>query len=136
MNSLSAAQAEWEAAAVPYPLLHKQSYGKVVEEPFRKYGDAIAWLEWEGLCTIVKIETLSPRSGAASLLLSFLKAVAMKRGIRIYGNPVVYKPTCPLAGAAPLSQEELNAWYSKRGFVVGWSANGVPCLWYPNALGL
>jgi len=42
MSSLLAAQAEWEAATVPYPLLNKLSYGPVVEEPFRRHGDAIA----------------------------------------------------------------------------------------------
>ena len=133
MNSLSAAQAEWEAATVRYPLPHKQSYGKIVEEPFRRCGDAIAWLDWGDCCVITKIETLKPRSGAATSLLSFLKALATKHGVRIYGNPVVYPPTSPCAAAAPLSQEELVAFYSKRGFVVGWSAQGVPYLWYPDA---
>jgi hypothetical protein len=63
MSSLPAAQAEWEAATIPYPLFHKQSYGAVVEEPFRRYGDAIAWLEWQEDCEIEKIETLKPRAG-------------------------------------------------------------------------
>ena len=109
------------------------SYGPVVEEPFRRYGDAIAWLEWEDACVIKKIEALKPRIGATASLLSFLKVLAVKHGIRITGNPVIYGPTCPLAAASPLSQEELNAWYSKRGFLIGKSKNGVPELWYPEA---
>ena len=118
---------------MPYPLLHKQSYGEVVEEPFRRYGDSIAWLEWDRYCIIKKIETMRPRSGATTALLSFLRSLAAKHGFRIYGNPVVYEPTCPLALVTPLSQMELNAWYSKNGFLVGTSPDGVPCLWYPGA---
>jgi hypothetical protein len=132
LTSLSAAQAEWEAATTPYPLPHKQSYGKIIDEPFRRYGDAIAWLEWQDNCTITKIETLKPRTSAATSLLSFLKTLATKHGIHIYGSPVIYEPTCPLAAVLPLSQEELEAWYSKNGFLVGRSSNGVPYFWYPS----
>src|SRR5437899_1463504 len=125
MSALSAAQSEWEAATTPYPLPHKQSYGEIVEEPFRKYGEAIAWLEWDDCCVISRIETLRPRSGATAALLSFLKKLATKHGIRIHGNPVVYEPSCPQAATSPLSQKELNAWYLKNGFVVGRSSQGV-----------
>lgn len=110
MSSILEARANWEIATTPYPLLRKQSYGKLVEEPFRRYGDAIAWLEWEENCVITKIETLKPRSGAASALLSFLKALTERHCIRIYGNPLAYEPTCQLAAASPLSQQELEAW--------------------------
>jgi hypothetical protein len=133
VTSLSAAQAEWEAATTPYPLPHKLSDGQLVEELFRRHGDAIAWLEWEEDCFITKLETLKPRTGATTSLLSLLKALAVKHGIRIYGNPVKYEPTCPLAAASPLSQEELNACYSKHDFLVRKSKNGVPELWYPDA---
>ena len=131
MSSLSAAQAEWEEATICYPLPHKQIYDEIVEEPFRRYGDAIAWLDWGNYCIISKIETLRPRSGATTSLLVFLKALATKHGIRIYGNPVVCPPTCLQAAESPLSQEELNAWYSKHGFLVGRNG-GVPYLWYPD----
>jgi hypothetical protein len=133
MSSLSSARAEWEAVTSPYPLLHKQSYGQIVEEPFRRYGDAIAWLNWQDDCIITKIESLKPRSGAAGSLLSFLKTLTVKHGIRVYGNPVVYEPTCQLAAASPLLQEELEAWYAKHGFLVGRSVNGVPYIRYPSA---
>jgi hypothetical protein len=132
MSSLSAARAEWEAATTRYPLRHKQSYGETVEEPFRRYGDAIAWLEWEDYCVISKIETLRSRSGATTALLSFVKVLATKHCFRIFGNPVVYEPTCPQAAVRPLSQEELNDWYSRQGFIVGRSERGVPYLWYPD----
>lgn len=132
MSSISSARAEWEAATTPYPLPHKQSYGEIVEEPFRRFGDAIAWLDWDDYCVITKIETLRPKSGATTALLSFLKSLATKHGVRLYGNPVVYEPTCPQAAASPLSQDELNAWYSKRQFIVGRSDQGVPYLWYPD----
>lgn len=131
-NNIAAAKAEWEAATSPYPLLHRQSYGEEVEELFRRYGDAIAWLDWGDCCLISKIETLKAGTGAATALLSFLKSLADKHSFRIYGNPVVYEPTSPQAATNPLSQEALNAWYSKRGFVVGLSRQGVPYLWYPD----
>lgn len=139
MDFLSAAITEWEAATIPYPLPHKQSYGAIVEEPFRKYKDAIAWLEWEkhdegNVCEIKKLETMKRRSGAATSLLNFLKMISANHDIYIYGNPTPYPPTCPLAAECPMSQEELNNWYVKRGFLVGISKNGVPYLWYPNAL--
>jgi hypothetical protein len=139
MDSLVAAQMEWEAATTPYPLQHKQSYGTVVEEPFRKYGDAIAWLDWEkheegNVCVITKLETKKRKSGAATLLLSFLKMISAKHQFHIYGNPTIYPATCPLAAECPMSQEELDAWYSKRDFLVGKSKNGIPYLWYPDAL--
>ncbi|HWW00544.1 MAG TPA: hypothetical protein VNZ64_12665 [Candidatus Acidoferrum sp.] len=132
MSALSAAQSEWESATTPYPLPCKLSYGEVIEEPFRKYGDAIALLDWSDWCVISKIETLRPRAGATTRLLSFLKDLATKHDIRIYGNPVVYEPTCPQAAVSPLSQEELNAWYMNNGFVVGRSSQGVPYLWFPD----
>jgi hypothetical protein len=132
MSALSAARSEWEASTIPYALPHKQSYGEVIEEPFRRYGDAIALLDWEDFCAISKIETLRPKSGAATRLLSFLKELATKHGIRIYGNPVVYEPTCPQAAVSPLSQGELSDWYTRNGFVVGRSSHGVPYLWFPD----
>ena len=130
MTTLAPAQTDWEAATIPYPLSHRQSYGEIVEEPFRRYGDAIAWIDWQDDCVITKIETLKPRSGAASLLLSFLQTLARKHGFCIFGNPVVYEPTCKLAAASPLSQQELEVWYAKQGFSVGRSSNGVPYVRY------
>lgn len=134
MSSVSAAQVAWEAATAPYPLRHKQSYGEIVEEPFRRFGDAIAWLEWTDVCEIKKLETLKPNSGAATRLLAFLKQLADEHGINLFGNPVAYDPTCSLAAASPLSQDELNSWYSRHGFLVGKSNAGVPFLCYPNNL--
>lgn len=34
MNLILAAKTDWNAATTPYPLLHKQSYGTIVEEPW------------------------------------------------------------------------------------------------------
>lgn len=132
MGASANAQAEWEAATVPHPLSHRQSYGEFVQEPFRKYGDAIAWLEWTRFCEIKKLETLKARSGAATLLVVFLKALADKHRVHLFGQPIPYAPTCSLAAVAPLSQNELYAWYSRRGFKVGKSSSGVPYLWYPD----
>jgi hypothetical protein len=139
MDSLSAARTEWEATTTPYPLPHKQSYGEVFVEPFRKFGHAIAWLEWVKynagvVCEIKKLETLKRKTGAATSLLCFLKMISAKHSLHIYGNPTVYPSTCPLAAESPMTQEALDAWYVKRGFLVGKNQNGVPYLWYPNAL--
>jgi hypothetical protein len=86
------------------------------------------------VCEIKKLEIMKRKSGAATSLLYFLKAISAKHSIHIYGNPTPYPPTCPLAAASPMSEEELNGWYSKRGFLIGRSKNGVPYLWYPDAL--
>ena len=132
LSSLSVARAEWEAATIPHPLNCKRSDGEIIEEPFRRYGDAIAWLEWDHYCQITKIETLRPMSGAPTSLLIFLKGIADRCRIHLYGFPVPYPPTCPLASSSPLSQEQLITWYSKCGFLVGKDRKGAPYVWYPD----
>ena len=134
MNPISAAQAEWEAATTPHPLMRPATRREPpVEEPFRKYGEAIAWITWSDNCELTKIETLRAHSGAPKALLSFLKSLARKHGIRIYGNPLVYKPTNPQAAASPLTQEQLEAWYVKQDFIVAVSIRGnFPFFWYPD----
>ena len=132
MTPLSVARTEWEAGTTSYPLPHKQSYGEIIEEPYRRYGNAIAWLEWSDHCEIRKFQTLTPKSGEATLLLTFLKALATKHGIRIFGNPVVYEPTYPLPSETLLTQEQLMSWYRKQGFVVGRTKAGTGYLWYPD----
>jgi hypothetical protein len=104
----------------------------MIEDPFRKYGSAIAWLEWQDDCHIKKLETLKPRGGGATCLLLFLKGLAVKHGIRIIGNPIVYPPTCPLAAESPLSQEGLENLYSKCGYSVGRGGDGFPYVRYPD----
>ena len=132
MTSIVCAKSEWEAATVPHSCPRTRCNGEIVEDPFRKYGDAVAWLEWSDVCEIKKIETLRPRSGAATALVTFLKALADKYKLRLFGQPIPYAPDCSLAADSPLSEEELFAWYSKRGFVVGRTSSGVPYLWYPD----
>jgi len=65
-----------------------------------------------------KIETLKPRTGASTHLLSFLKSIADKFSIHITGNPICYEPTYQAVAAAPLSQDQLEKWYTKQGFEV------------------
>lgn len=132
MNSISSAKQEWESETTPYPLIHKLSGGIKEEEPFRRFQNAIAWLEWSGICTIKKIETLRPKTGAATSLLSFLKGIACKHSIYIFGNPCYYPPTSPEATQSPLSQEELFSWYERRGFIVDCGID-CPSIWYPKA---
>jgi hypothetical protein len=131
MSSILAAKAEWEDLTIPYPMPNQQSYGERIEDPFRRYGDAIACLDWDDLCTIGKIETLSPRSGGATSLLLFLKSLALKHEFLLFGNPLVYQPAKIFAAGSLLSQDELETWFAKLGFIVGKSTNGVPFIWYP-----
>lgn len=125
------AQQAWESATEPYPLNRATRRGSV-EEPFRRFGDSIAWLEWCEWCTIKKIETLKSRTGASTRLIVFLKTIADREKIRITGNPLAYEPTSPLAKTAPIFQEQLERWYSNRGFLVQTDSYGCPHLWYPN----
>jgi hypothetical protein len=131
MSSILAAKAEWEDITIPYPLSNQQSCGERVEDPFRRYGDAVACLEWDDHCTIGKIETLNPRSGGATSLLLFLKSLALKHDFLLYGDPVVYPPATSFPATALLSQEELETWFARLGFLVQRSSKGVPYVWYP-----
>jgi hypothetical protein len=130
MNAIYSAQQEWESETTLYPLIHRLSRGKLEEEPFRRFQNAIAWLEWSEVCTIKKIETLCPKTGAATSLLSFLKKIASKHSVYIFGNPCCYPPSSPEASQSPLSQEELFCWYSRRGFIVDYGID-CPSIWYP-----
>jgi hypothetical protein len=131
MSSILAAKAEWEEITIPYPMSNLQSYGEIPEEPFRRYGDAIACLDWDDRCTLGKIETLNPRNGGATSLLLFLKSLALKHDFLIYGVPVIYQPSKTLPPGLLLSQEELETWFEQLGFIVGKSSKGVPFIWYP-----
>ncbi|NOS69737.1 MAG: hypothetical protein HOP33_07390 [Verrucomicrobia bacterium] len=132
ISPILAGKMEWELETSPYPLPHKLASGEVIMESFRRYRDAIALLDWENYCVIEKIETLKPRTGAATSLITFLKTLALKHRFRIFGNPIPYKPTCLLAAASPLSQTDLQSWYSKNGFLVGNGNDGGIYLWFPN----
>lgn len=128
------AQAGWETASDSFPLIRASRHGPVVE-PFRRFGDSIAWLDWCEWCVIKKIETLKPMTGATTRLLELLKSIANRHRIRITGNPTTYEPSCPLATPYRLTQTQLELWYQKRGFLVRKGTHNFLHLWYPDAPG-
>ena len=104
------------------------------EEPdsFRRYGDAIAWLEWDvHCCSIKKVETLCPGSGHAKALLTFLKSLADKHQFLITGNPTAYPPAFSDIGERRLGQNELEEWYERNGFEILRRDGGWRFLCYP-----
>jgi hypothetical protein len=90
-SSVGFAESEWNRITTSYPRKEIRRR-KEVTDPFRKYGNAMAWVEWNCVCTIVKIEALHVRTGAAQRLLANLKEICDKYGIRIFGNATPYEP--------------------------------------------
>jgi|SRR5690606_19690399 hypothetical protein len=126
-HEISNGERDWNKITVD-TLRHVEKYGITFTEDFRRFGNAEAWLEWESHCTIKKLETLKPRSGAASLLLSKLKELADRHGFLIFANVSSYATGVP---ENLLSQTELEEWYVRQGFDVYSGANGCVFAWYP-----
>jgi hypothetical protein len=106
-SRILSAKQDWESASIEYTLVSSRSNGRKIEEPFRRFGDSIAWLEWSSYCTIKKIETLKPKTGAATLLLNLLKNISLKYSIHIFGNPIPYAPSHPSIILESMSQKRL-----------------------------
>lgn len=132
-NSAYLARLEWEKETYSYPKIRQSARGRIAEDPFRRYGDAIAWLEWDVHCTIVKIETIFPKNGHGTALLTFLKVLADKHGVLITGNPIAFKPAFSETGDRFLEQDQLEEWYSKNGFMILKRETGARFLWYPRS---
>ena len=134
---LQQAQQEWEDNTTHHPKEHFYENGKKQgTDPFRKYGHAIAWLEWDSKSIVIKkIEKLPCAGrGAASSLINFLKSLADKYQIRIWGNPIRYDPDPPVPCGPLLTQDQLEAWYEKHGFQIRKIQNfGFPIMGYPDA---
>lgn len=133
MTQLQHAQKYWEDNTEPFPKDHYIGK-KVYIHDFRQYGQAIAWLEWdEEYMEIKKIESLSLGKGASSRLLCFLKTISDKYHVRLFGNAIVYRPDPPFPEGELLTQEQLESWYIRHGFVHRKIANtGVTAIWYPD----
>ena len=125
------AKVEWENKTIEHSKSRIRPGGDIVQDPFRKYGDAIAWLEWSNYCVIVKIETLFHGKGQATALLTFLKSLADKHQFLITGNPCCYETKVPEVDRNGLNQDQLEAWYRKNGFLIVNGESGVKTLWYP-----
>jgi hypothetical protein len=117
MTPLQLAQEEWEQNTTPHAKLHRVGKQTVHEHEFRKYGQAIAWLKWDGDCIeIAKFETLQPSQGNASKLIEFLKNLSNKYKVRIFGHATAYLPDPPIPKGELISQKELEEFYSRHGF--------------------
>jgi hypothetical protein len=131
-----AALKEWEEASTPCPLwLTLPTTGERVQELFRKYGKAFAVVELQDddlgdRLLIERMESPEPKSGAGTSLLSFLKGLATKHGIRIELVACPYPPSMPQPAGTILTEKELVSWYEKRGFVK--KTWGMPTMWYPD----
>jgi hypothetical protein len=138
MTPLQCAREEWEANTTPCPKKHSLSKFRTTFHihEFRKFGQAIAWLKWnDDYIEITKLEKL-PGAGrrAGTPLIEFLKSIADKHHIRLFGNATIYQPDPPRPEAPLLPQEQLEAWYKKHGFQLYKNIEtGIVELWYPNA---
>jgi hypothetical protein len=133
MTPLQQAREEWEQNTVACPKIHyigKNPY----QHEFRQYGKAIAWLEWDDeFIEIKKIETLQQGQGAATKLVEFLKTLADKYHVRLFGNAVIYPPDPPAPEGHLFTQAQLESWYGKHGFILRKIRNtGITAIWYPN----
>ena len=130
-NSVNFAKSEWISITTTFPRKEIRR-GKEFTDPFRRIGHSIAWVEWDEVCTIIKIEALQVRTGAATRLLAKLKEICDKHEVCIFGNATPYKPPGRPNIEEFLTQEELIGWYEKQGFVTKKSEEtGATEIWYP-----
>jgi len=140
MTPLQRAREEWEANTTPHPKKHPLSEFRPVfhTQEFRQFGQAIAWLEWDGkYIEIKKIEKLPcAGKGAGTPLVEFLKLLAEKYQVRIFGKPIRYDPDPPVPCGPLLTQNQLGNWYEKHGFhLCKILESGIPIsveMWYPD----
>ena len=134
---LQQAQQDWKAKTTEHPKQHFYKNGKKQDglQHFRKYDQAIALINWDGEhIEITKLEKLPGTSkGAAIPLVDFLKALAVKYGIRITGQVKPYTPDPPWTKEPPITQEQLEAWYKKLGFrLFSRDKHATTWIWYPD----
>ena len=107
---------EWESNTTPHPKTHPIG-NEIHMHSFRRFGEAIAWLEQCGDCIVItKVETLQPRGGGPSRLIEFLITLADKYQIELCGHARKYVPDLPVPEGHLLTKEELEIFYKKRGF--------------------
>jgi hypothetical protein len=116
---LQQAQQEWEAHTTPRPKNH--TYGKrnpeIIVHEFRQFDKAIALMNWDGnRIEITKLETLQPGQGGATRLIFYLKALAHKYHVPLWGHARVYEPDPPIPVGPLLDYEKLIKFYLKHGF--------------------
>jgi len=112
------ARREWEARTSRHTKFRPIGGDNTREHPFRRFGQAIAWLKWDAAdrIEIAKFETLQPNQGAAGRLIEFLKSLADKYQLRLWGQARIYLPDPPVPQGRLLNREELENFYRKHGF--------------------
>jgi hypothetical protein len=134
MTPIQLAKKEWEENSTPHAknnFIGKRNY----TQEFRKYGEAIAWLDFDGEYIVMKkIEKLSCEGrGAGTALIEFLKSLADKYQVRLFANIAAYELEPPIVNCPTLSQDQLEAWYSEHGFQLRRIPNsGLSVIWYPD----
>jgi hypothetical protein len=138
MTPLQRAREEWEANTTPHPKKHPLSKFRPAfhTHEFREFAEAIAWVEWDGkYIEIKKIEKIPCAGrGAAIPIVNFLKVLADKYHVRLWGQAKSYTPDPPWCDDERiLSQEELEAWYERLGFQLVRQRKPAPTwIWYPD----
>ncbi len=127
-RALAAAQAAWYRSTRPSDRVNRAPD----LFPFRRFGDAVAWVEWRGPepAMLMKVETLAPGKGAASRLLRHLIAIADAHRIRLAGVAIAYATAECADAESATGQQRLEAWYRRLGFAVTADAFGVSHLRY------
>jgi TPR repeat protein len=134
MTPLQLAQKEWEDKTTRHP--KERLVGKKIRtQEFRKFGEAIAWLRWDGNHIEMKKMEKLPCAGRGSgtSLINFVKSLADNYQVRIFGNPMSYDPDPPIPCGHLLTQGRLESWYKKHGFkIVKIQDSDIPIMWYPD----
>jgi hypothetical protein len=118
MTPIQRAQQEWVANTKPFCKDHFYENGKWQgTDQFRQFDKAIALLNWNEDCIeILKLETLQPRQGGPTRLICFLKCLADRYKISLWGHARLYKLDPPFPEGRLLTKEELFAFYERQGF--------------------
>lgn len=133
MTQLLRARREWDANTKPHPKQHRASEFRPEfrTHEFRQFGQAIALLNWiEDRIEITKVETLQPGSGGPSRLIEFLKTLADKYQISLWGHARKYDPDPPMPKGHLLTKDELEIFYRKRGFELRQIDDDTSEMWY------
>jgi hypothetical protein len=130
------ARKEWEDNTESAPkTVTRGKYKKRTDvHPFRRFGEALAWLDWnDDIIEIKKLETLNPENGGPTKLLKFLQSIADKHGLQIFAGINAYLPDRPAPEGKLPTQKELEKWYGRRGFQIKPNRCGGALGWYPRA---
>jgi hypothetical protein len=122
MSPIQRARQKWEKETTEFPKMHLvrpvvQNNLIYFKQDFRRFGNAIAWLQWNEDCVeIKKFETLHPHGGGPTRLIDFLKALANEFQVPLWGHARVYELDTAFSKEHLLKQAQLEAFYKDHGF--------------------